>query len=574
MRPPRPSDVGTTSWSKALDLYLASYDASGHAEFSGGVSARVAPAEPLSEALPVSEPPAVRAPLALMDDNRADQEIRRRLNERLTRGTRVSERRQARAGAHQRAHLLGWSRNSATRLDDARRDVSQTHTDARSRQGNDRGDRDDREHYGSKRFDADSTSPDAVAAGRVARAARRPPPQPVRQSRSAFSGRSFASASASSPSASSTSSSWSSSRVEGEGDEEEEEAFDSAARDEGIGEGGRRSGVGAIAEDPPLSPEARAAARVDALLADLGVVVFSPGGDTTHVRAATGPSRRIAPAPGSAPLADSSARRSRASPPKRKPKTLPGNAAQGRERVASSATSPSSPRSSDSEARGSDTEFSSDVESSAGSTRSRSTACEGTNRPGGLSSADPDAEASSVTRSGGPGRDAGSAQSRSGPDPGGAFHALPALGSTAQAPRGTNASQPPPEDLEDVSLATSGSLSESDCEGPLAGGDDRLSCGDFLAEEVRLSLEALEQIRKTHSLPVSPAESPGAAERAAARAARRARRESGELDEDAGSAAATLFRDALELSAAPPPASPSGLTGAARVRMMYPELFA
>ena len=42
MRPPRPSDVGTTSWSKALDLYLASYDASGHAEFSGGVSSRVA----------------------------------------------------------------------------------------------------------------------------------------------------------------------------------------------------------------------------------------------------------------------------------------------------------------------------------------------------------------------------------------------------------------------------------------------------------------------------------------------------------------------------------------------------
>ena len=93
MRPPRPSDVGATSWSKALDLYLASYDASGYAEFSGGVSARVAPAAPVSGALPVPEPPAFRAPLALVDDNRADREIRRRLNERLTRGTRVSERR-------------------------------------------------------------------------------------------------------------------------------------------------------------------------------------------------------------------------------------------------------------------------------------------------------------------------------------------------------------------------------------------------------------------------------------------------------------------------------------------------
>ena len=98
MRPPRPSDVGATSWSKALDLYLASYDASGYAEFSGGVSARVAPAAPVSGALPVPEPPAFRAPLALVDDNRADREIRRRLNERLTRGTRVSERREARAG--------------------------------------------------------------------------------------------------------------------------------------------------------------------------------------------------------------------------------------------------------------------------------------------------------------------------------------------------------------------------------------------------------------------------------------------------------------------------------------------
>ena len=121
---------------------------------------------------------------------------------------------------------------------------------------------------------------------------------------------------------------------------------------------------------------------------------------------------------------------------------------------------------------------------------------------------------------------------------------------------------------------SSGSLSESGSEGSPASDATRRSRADFLAEEVRLSLAALEQIRDTHALPASPPESPGAAERAAARAARRARRESGELDAVADAAAATLFIDALEPPPPPPPASPSGLIGAARVRLMYPELFA
>ena len=50
-----------------------------------------------------------------------------------------------------------------------------------------------------------------------------------------------------------------------------------------------------------MSPEARAAARVDALLAGLGVVVSSPEGERPLVRTAAEPSLTVAPAPGSAP---------------------------------------------------------------------------------------------------------------------------------------------------------------------------------------------------------------------------------------------------------------------------------
>ena len=290
---------------QGADLYLASYDASGHAEFSGGVSARVAPAAPLSGALPVSEPRAFRVPLALVHDNRGDREIRRRLNERLTRGTRVSERRGWRdAGAHPRARALGWSRDSATRLDDARLDVSETFGQNARGDAGDRGDRGESpKRRGSWRSDAASTSPRRDPAARSARAAWRRPP-PTRRSRSASSGRSSPGrASTSSPSASSTSS-WiiASSREE---EEEEEEVFCCASTRV-------NAKARADAENPPVSPEARAAARVDALLAGLGVVVFSPDADRS-ARASRGrASAADRPRPRSAPRAASSARGRRA----------------------------------------------------------------------------------------------------------------------------------------------------------------------------------------------------------------------------------------------------------------------
>ena len=579
MRPPRPSDVGTTSWSKALDLYLASYDASGHAEFSGGVSARVAPAAPLSGALSVSEPRTFRAPLALVDDNRADREIRRRLHERLTRGTRVSEKRETRAGAHPRAHALGWSRDSwSSRLDDARRDVSEHHPDARTRRAygddfGDRRDRRDRELHGSRRLGAS-----------------RSPPPPVRgTARSASSEPSSPSPSASSASSAfGTSSSWVSSRdenrldrVEGEDDGEEQSTFASSALGPRARER-RRNMSRAIKderEDPPVSPEARAAARVDALLAGLGVVVSSPEGNRTRVQTAAEPSRRIAPAPGSAPRAGS-ARGPSATRPRREKKTSGAARERSRKSVASEvATSPSSPSSSS--VGGSDAESGSASDSSSGSTEaSRSTAREETKHAKDAAGDDAAAEACAAARDA-PARSAGAAggsRSRSGSNPRGSA-ASPASVSraprAAQAPHGTIAvRRPSEEDLEDVSSVSSGSFSESGSEGSPASDAARRSRADFLAEEVRLSLAALEQIRDTHALSASPPESPGAAERAAARAARRARRESGELDAVADAAAATLFLDALEPPPPPPPASPSGLTGAARVRLMYPELFA
>lgn len=346
----------------------------------------------------------------------------------------------------------------------------------------------------------------------------------------------------------------------------------------------------ADAENPPVSPEARAAARVDALLAGLGVVVFSPDADRRHARAAAEPPRRIAPAPGSAPRAASSARGRRALARDSEigdSITIGFNtrAARRARRGASSGTSPSSPSSSDSDVGGSDAESSSGSGSGAGSTRSRSSAREAPKhkKPERVGAGDDrnarrrNAAAALGSRerdAGGPGVGA-ELGARSGSNPGGWFPRAASHGNAAeQAALETSAVRRAAEDLEDVSSATSGSVSESGSEGSPAADGARRARGDFLAEQVRLSLAALEQIRETHSLPASPPESPGAAERAAARAARRARRESGELDEDAGSAAVTLFRDALELSAAPPPASPSGLTGAARVRMMYPELFA
>jgi len=579
MRPPRPSDLGTTSWSKALDLYLASYDASGHAEFSGGVSARVAPAAPVSGALPVSEPRAFRAPLALVDDNRGDREIRRRLNERLTRGTRVSERRGRRdAAAHPRARALGWSRDSATRLDDARLDVSETRADARTADARgDAGDRGDRgespKRRGSWRSDAVSASR-RDAAARGARGARRPPPPP-RRSRSASSGRwSPGRASASSPSASSASSSSTASSREEE--EEEEEVFAASTRE-------KAKAREISAENPPVSPEARAAARVDALLAGLGVVVFSPDADRRHARAAAEPPRRIAPAPGSAPRAASSARGRRALA---RDSEIGDSITTGfNKRGASSGTSGTSPSSSDSDVGGSDAESSSGYGSGAGSTRSRSSAREAPKhkKPERDRNAGDDRNALGSRERAASGTGGGTelGANEPGSNPGGAFFGSAAsFGSAAeQAAFETRASvRRAAEDLEDVSSATSGSISDGGSEGSPAAVGARRARGDFLAEQVRLSLAALEQIRETHSLPASPPESPGAAERAAARAARRARRASGELDAldalDAGAAAATLFLDALEPAAAPPPASPSGLTGAARVRVMYPELFA
>ena len=346
----------------------------------------------------------------------------------------------------------------------------------------------------------------------------------------------------------------------------------------------------ADAENPPVSPEARAAARVDALLAGLGVVVFSPDADRRHARAAAEPPRRIAPAPGSAPRAASSARGRRALARDSEigdSITIGFNtrAARRARRGASSGTSPSSPSSSDSDVGGSDAESSSGSGSGAGSTRSRSSAREAPKhkKPERVGAGDDrnarrrNAAAALGSRerdAGGPGVGA-ELGARSGSNPGGWFPRAASHGNAAeQAALETSAVRRAAEDLEDVSSATSGSVSESGSEGSPAADGARRARGDFLAEQVRLSLAALEQIRETHSLPASPPESPGAAERAAARAARRARRASGELDADAGAAAATLFHDALEPAPAAPAASPSGLTGAARVRVMYPELFA
>lgn len=349
----------------------------------------------------------------------------------------------------------------------------------------------------------------------------------------------------------------------------------------------------ADAENPPVSPEARAAARVDALLAGLGVVVFSPDADRRHARAAAEPPRRIAPAPGSAPRAASSARGRRALARDSEigdSITIGFNtrAARRARRGASSGTSPSSPSSSDSDVGGSDAESSSGSGSGAGSTRSRSSAREAPKhkKPERVGAGDDGNDRNAHRRNaaaalgsrerdaGGPGVGA-ELGARSGSNPGGWFPRAASFESAAeQAALETSAMRRAAEDLEDVSSATSGSISESGSEGSPAAGDARRARGDFLAEQVRLSLAALEQIRETHSLPASPPESPGAAERAAARAARRARRASGELDAHAGAAAATLFHDALEPAPAAPPASPSGLTGAARVRVMYPELFA
>lgn len=352
------------------------------------------------------------------------------------------------------------------------------------------------------------------------------------------------------------------------------------------------------AENPPVSPEARAAARVDALLAGLGVVVFSPDADRRHARAAAEPPRRIAPAPGSAPRAASSARGRRAHA---RDSEIGDSITTGFNtraasftsagRGASSGTSGTSPSSSDSDVGGSDAESSSGYGSGAGSTRSRSSAREAPKhkKPERDRNAGDDVSARGAAAALGSRERAASGTgggtelgaNEPGSNPGGAFpRDLLSFGSAAeQAAFETRSSvrraAEDLEDLEDVSSATSGSISDGGSEGsPAAAGARRAREKLFLAEQVRLSLAALEQIRETHSLPASPPESPGAAERAAARAARRARRASGELDADAGAAAATLFLDALEPAAAAPPASPSGLTGAARVRVMYPELFA
>ena len=558
--PPRPQDAGTSSWTKALDLYLASYDSTGNADFSGagisggGVLSSVTPA-------PQYDPPPIRAPLSIVNSNkRDDEDMRRRLNQRLTQGLSLSS---SERTYQNRAHLLGWSERPGLGrfASDQNTHAIPDRVPSMYRQSFDRdrkeGDLGELHTLQRLKLDAPTRS-----------SRQRPKPRPLRAALSDGSESSSSGVSGASTSSTSSDDSAPSSSVSGQ------------SQNVSMGRTGKEKRRDARfsqklkipeTEAFPESPDATAARRVDALLHGLGVVV--PGADlnVSNIQSAMIRYKKIAPAPTPAPESSSSRRgRHVQSVSKRTNSSAEGSGSQsgsGSESCQSASSAQSSGSLSDYESSGESMQLSQSTAKSGSRSGSQSGSdAELVPLPSRAVNKTPeDIDNTRISRI--------AKSSR-------LSHSLSLSASSLAVT--TRAAQTLAEDMSSVSSVSSDSEA--------SGSDEAFSDGesqstqltviaprsqrhDALAEEVRLSLLTLDSIRDTHSLPASPPDSPERRVRRERREARRAERadadafsetDSGESDE--------VTKIVSALAAAP--ASPSGLTGAARVRVMYPELFA
>ena len=544
--PPRASDAGVSSWSAALDLYLAEYDAFGHGAFSS-VDAPPGPVVVPVLTPPVAPyPPSPRAPLAAVTNDRVDEEMRHRLNRRLTRGLHL---RGGDSVSTNRSHLLGWSARPPL---NNRVDVQNTnhlerypsvYSTYRRRKNTPRR----RDSFSFRRNENESADYSTADASQTPEASSGSPSP--------------------SPSVSQVHDTSTSESGESPGGEKR------AARDVRRRASFRLEKGGANTAGLE-SPDAAAARRVDALLSGLGVALPWVDADASkdrffHKRCATN-----APAPAPAP-GDSVATRRNGRDETVAP--LPTFAATGVSRrprgdargssVTSSVADPGTGSISDSKAEESGESGSS---SSQGESQSSGSPARGVS----ISGTKPSFAAAKLEE-----------RQRASKSFARKVNKPPAPFSQSQSQSRVVLSSREAETWDDLSSESVDSECSSFSAGEASAAratrettQNILSSSrpDPLAETVVLSLATLSAISNTHSLPVSPPDSPETAARQARREARNVRWDGTRVFPDAGEVFAASDEETFDRVVAAkgaPVSSPSGLTGAARVRAMYPELF-
>lgn len=581
--PPRPSDAGVSSWSAALDLYLAEYDAFGHGAFSS-VDVRPGPVVVPVLTPPVAPyPPPPRAPSAAVTNDRVDEEMRHRLNRRLTRGLHL---RGGDSVSTNRSHLLGWSARPPlnNRLDVQNTNHLERYPSVYSTYR--------RRKNTPRRHDDldDSNALPGWKSGedprRASRATRKP--KPPRRSSPPFRRNENESADYSTADASQTPEASSGSPSPSPSVSQVDDTSTSDSGESGMGIPGgekraardvRRRASFRLEKDgkntPGLeSPDAAAARRVDALLSGLGVALPWVDADASKDRFFHKTCATNAPAPAPAP-GDSVATRRNGRDETVAP--LPTFAATGVSRrprgdargssVTSSVADPGTGSISDSKAEESGESGSS---SSQGESQSSGSPARGVS----ISGTKPSFAAAKLKK-----------RQRASKSFARKVNKPPAPFSQSQSQSRVVLSSREAETCDDVSSESVDSECSSFSAGEASASRTRReptqnilssSRPDPLAETVVLSLATLSAISNTHSLPVSPPDSPETAARQARREARNVRWDGTWVFPDAGEVFAASDEETFDRVVAAkgaPVSSPSGLTGAARVRAMYPDLF-
>ena len=544
--PPRASDAGVSSWSAALDLYLAEYDAFGHGAFSS-VDAPPGPVVVPVLTPPVAPyPPSPRAPLAAVTNDRVDEEMRHRLNRRLTRGLHL---RGGDSVSTNLSHPLGWSARPPlnNRVDVQNTNHLERYPSVYSTYRRTKNTPRRRDSFSFRRNENESADYSTADASQTPEASSGSPSP--------------------SPSVSQVHDTSTSESGESPGGEKR------AARDVRRRASFRLEKGGANTAGLE-SPDAAAARRVDALLSGLGVALPWVDADDSKDRFFHKMSTTNAPAPAPAP-GDSAATRRNGRDETVAP--LPTFAATGVSRRprgdargssgTSSVADPGTGSISDSKAEesGESGSSSSQAESQSSGSPARGVSISGTK---------PSFAAAKLEKR----RRASKSFARKVNKP-------PAPFSQSQSQSRVVLSSREAETWDDLSSESVDSECSSFSAGEASAAratrettQNILSSSrpDPLAETVVLSLATLSAISNTHSLPVSPPDSPETAARQARREARNVRWDGTRVFPDAGEVFAASDEETFDRVVAAkgaPVSSPSGLTGAARVRAMYPELF-